>query len=326
MKSIPRSDRRARRIVVLDGYTLNPGDLSWDRLQALGTCDIYERTPAAEVAPRIGTASIVLTNKAPPNRAVIEALPHLRYIGVSATGYNIVDVAAARERGILVTHVPAYGTASVAQLVFALLLELTHHVGSHAQSVREGRWQRCRDFSYWDFPLVELAGLTLGIVGYGQIGRAVARIGQAFDLRILAASRTRRPDEPNIQFTDLTTLFRESDVVTLHCPLSPDTQGLVNAERLAQMKPSAFLINTGRGGLVVEADLAQALEAGRIAGAGLDVLSTEPPTPDNPLPRARNCLITPHFAWATLAARRRLMSVAMENLECFLAGNPRNVV
>lgn len=313
------------RIVVLDGFTLNPGDVSWDALRSLGECAIYDRTPAAEVVSRASGADMVLTNKVVLDRAVLAQLPQLRYIGVLATGTNVVDIAAARERGVVVTNVPAYSTASVAQLVFALVLELTHHVGHHAAAVREGRWARSEDFCFWDHPLVELDGLTLGLVGFGHIGRRVATLGQAFGMRVIVHSRTVRPEE-GVDFVDLDTLFRTSDVVSLHCPLTPSTQGLVNAARLALMKPTAFLINTGRGPLVNEADLAAALDAGRIAGAGLDVLSVEPPVPANPLLSARNCLVTPHIGWATHAARQRLMQTVVDNVRAFLDGRARNVV
>lgn len=314
-------------IVVLDGHTLNPGDLSWEELRALGSCQIFERTPPEEVIARAASAEIVLTNKTDLNGEIIRQLPALRYIGVLATGYNVVDTAAARDRRIPVTNVPNYGTPSVAQLTFALLLELTHHVGHHAQTVREGRWSQCADFCYWDHPLVELAGLTMGIVGFGRIGRAVAGIAKSFDLRTLihdSAALGELP--PGVEFVDLDTLFQQSDIVSLHCPLTPETRQLVNAARLAQMKPGALLINTSRGPLVDDAALAVALTSGHLGGAGLDVLSTEPPPAANPLLRARNCIITPHFGWATGAARRRLMRVAVENIRAFVSGHPQNVV
>ncbi|MDW8309896.1 MAG: D-2-hydroxyacid dehydrogenase [Verrucomicrobiales bacterium] len=314
------------KIVVLDGFTLNPGDLSWDGLRALGECTIYDRTAPHETLARAAEAEIVLTNKVVLNREHLARLPRLRYISVLATGTNVVDLAAARERGIPVSNVPAYSTMSVAQATFALLLELTHHTGHHAQAVREGRWSRCPDFSFHDFPLIELAGLTLGIIGFGSIGRAVAEIAHAFGMSVLAHNPSPKPAPPWVRFTDLETIFRESDVVSLHCPLTPQTQSLVNATRLALMKPTAFLLNTSRGPVVDEQALAAALNAGRLAGAGLDVLSVEPPPPDNPLQGARNCIITPHYAWATGAARRRLMQVTIENVRAILAGRPQNVV
>ena len=314
------------KIVVLDGYTLNPGDLSWEPFKALGGFETHDRTPAALTVERARDAGIVLTNKTILGRAEIAALPRLRYIGVLATGYNVVDIEVARERGIPVCNVPEYGTANVAQAAFALLLELTNRDGHHAQTVREGRWTAATDFCYWDFPLVELSGLTLGIVGYGRIGRAVGRIGRAFGMKVLAADGRAEPAGDDVRFVDLDTLFRESDVVTLHCPLTPETKEIINAARLAQMKPTAFLVNTARGGLVNEADLADALNHARLAGAGLDVLSVEPPPADNPLLRAKNCIITPHIAWATRNARARLLNVAADNLRAWLRGQPQNVV
>ena len=313
------------KIVVLDGHTLNPGDLSWDGIKALGETVIHERSAPGELRERLKGAQATLTNKVPLGRELLEQLPELRYIGVTATGYNIVDVEAARKHGITVTNVPAYGTDSVAQTVFALLLELTHRAGHHSQTVRDGKWARCPDFSYWDFPLVELSGLTLGIIGYGRIAKKVATIAEAFGMKILVAKH--RPDLQSPYATaDVDEVFRFSDVLTLHCPLTPATKGIVNAARLASMKPSAFLINTSRGPLIEEAALADALNSGKIAGAGLDVLSIEPPPPDHPLYRANNCFITPHYAWATKAARQRLMDVTVKNLSAFIASVPQNVV
>ena len=310
-------------IVVLDGHTLNPGDLDWSPLRQLGACEIYDHTPAAEVVGRTADAEIVLTNKCPLPARVIAQLPQLRYIGVLATGYNVVDIAAAKARGVVVTNVPAYGTRSVAQHVFALILELTNHVGTHARSVSEGKWSRSRDFCYWDQPLVELAGLTLGIVGFGRIGRAVADLGRAFGMNVIVSSRG---DTPGLEKVTTDELFRRADIVTLHCALTPETAGLVNAARLATMKPTALLVNTGRGQLVVDADLAAALNSDRIAGAALDVLSTEPPPATHPLLHAKHCLITPHLAWATRAARARLLATVVDNIAAFQAGRPQNVV
>ena len=315
------------KIVVLDGYTLNPGDLSWEPLQQLGQCDIYDRSTPNEIVPRATGHDIALTNKVILSREHLKAVSQLKYIGVTATGYNIVDVAAAREFGIIVTNVPTYGTRSVAQMTFALLLELTQHVGHHAETVRAGRWTRSPDFCYWDYPLIELDGLTLGIIGFGRIGRAMGELAAAFGMRVLAVART-KPKSPvaGVEFADLETAFRKSDVISLHCPLTPETRNLVNTERIEWMKPNALLLNTSRGPLIDEPALADALNRGRIAGAGLDVLAVEPPVENNPLLHAKNCFITPHIAWATRAARARLMGTAVENVRAFLAGKPINVV
>lgn len=311
---------------MLDGHTVNPGDLSWDALGQFGEFAVHERTPPELVLERAAGADALLTNKVVLNAQTQAALPALRYIGVTATGYNIVDVAAAAKRGITVTNVPAYSTASVAQLTFALLLELTHHAGLHSDAVRAGEWSASPDFSYAKTPLIELDGLTLGLVGWGATAQAVARIGAAFGMKVIACRRQRSEPPPGVEFVALEEVFRRADVVSLHCPLTPDTAGLINAQRLALMKRSAFVINTGRGGLVVEQDLADALNTGRIAGAAADVLSQEPPPPANPLLTARNCVITPHFAWASLAARRRLLEAVIGNLAAFVRGAPRNVV
>jgi glycerate dehydrogenase len=313
----------AMRIVILDGLTTNPGDLSWEPLERLGSLTVFDRTPPGAVAARAAGADVVLTNKAILGREQIAALRGLKYVGVLATGHNIVDGAAARERGIPVTNVPDYSTPNVIQATWALILELTNRVGHHDRTVHEGRWAACPDFCYWDGDLVELAGRTLGIVGYGRIGRGVADVGRAMGMRVMH-HRQRSAGDPGS--VDLDTLFRESDVVSLHCPLSPETRHLVDARRLALMKPAAFLVNTARGPLVDEAALADALNAGRIAGAAVDVLSVEPPPPTNPLLTARNCVITPHVAWATRDARRRLIDVAAANVAAFAAGSPRNVV
>lgn len=315
------------KIVILDGYTCNPGDLTWQELEQVGACEIFERTPPGQVLARAAEATAILTNKTVLDREKLAALPKLRYIGVLATGYNVVDVAAARERNISVTNIPEYGTANVAQAVFALLLELTNRTGHHTQTVREGRWCQSPDWCYWDFPLVELHGLTMGIVGFGRIGQTVARIAGAFGMKVLAYDHYAPKSLPDhVRMADLDTLFRQSDVVSLHCPLTKENQGLINAPRLAMMKPSALLINTARGALVNDADLADALNQGKLGGAGLDVLSVEPPQPGNPLLQAKNCLVTPHIAWATRAARARLIHTAVENLKAFLAGQPVNVV
>ena len=315
------------KIVLLDAHTANPGDVSWQPLEALGTCVVHPRTPVAETVARCAGAQAVITNKAPLTREMLAALPDLKYIGVTATGYNIVDVAAARERGIIVTNVPGYSTPAVAQLVFALLLELTNHVGHHARSVADGRWAACPDFCYWDQPVIELAGRTLGVVGYGDIGAAVARIGVAFGMRVLASRREwKSPPPDGIEAATTDEIFARSDAISLHCPLTEATRHLVGERTLGLMKPGAFLLNTGRGPLVDEQALAEALNAGRIAGAGLDVLSVEPPSAGNPLIGARNCLITPHIGWASREARVRLIAQTAANLQAFLDGNPINVV
>ena len=317
---LPRSDTA---IVILDGFTANPGDISWAAIEALGNCKIYDRTGEADVVARAADADIVLTNKTLITQKSLAALPRLRYIGVLATGYNTVDVQAAQQRGILVCNVPEYSTPNVTQAVFALLLELTNRTGHHSQTVHEGRWSASPDFCYWDGELVELAGRTLGIVGYGRIGKAVAAVGRAFGMQILAHRRTASEDP---QFVSLDRLLCESDVVSLHCPLVPDTKELINAATLAQMKPSAFLINTARGALIHEPDLAAALNTVRIAGAGLDVLSVEPPLASNPLLSARNCVMTPHIAWATRNARLRLLEVTAANIRSYLLNRPQNVI
>jgi glycerate dehydrogenase len=323
------------KIVVLDGYTLNPGDLTWDDLKKLGPCEIYDRTPHDQVLRRAAEAEVLLSNKTEINRNHIQNLQKLKYVGILATGTNIVDLAAGRERGVVITNVPAYGTSSVAQTTIALLLELTQHVGLHSDSVHQGRWTSNPDWCYWERPLIELDGLTMGIIGLGRIGAAVARIGVALGMNVMASGRAssrdkvsteNSPSVPTIKRVDLETLFRQSDVVSLHCPLTSETKHLINAQRLSWMKPSAFLLNTSRGQLVDENALAAALNSGKLAGAGLDVLSEEPPPANNLLLTARNCVITPHLAWATKAARSRLMQAAVENVRAFLRGKPQNVV
>jgi glycerate dehydrogenase len=313
-------------IVVLDAKCLNPGDLSWERLEQLGECAFYDRTSSAQVVDRIRDAEIVLSNKVALTRAAMSECSRLKYIGITATGYNIVELSAARELGILVTNVPSYGTASVAQMVFAHLLNLTQHVADHARAVREGRWASSQDWCFWDYPLLELEGMTIGIVGFGRIGQATAGLARAFGMQVLAHNRSAIEDADRIRVVDLNAIFGESDVVSLHCPLTADTQRLVNRERLALMKRTAFLINTSRGGLVDETALAEALNSGRLAGAGLDVLDAEPPSGQNPLYSAKNCYITPHIAWATHSSRQRLLDMAVDNVAAFLRHEPRNVV
>lgn len=316
------------KIVILDAHTTNPGDLDWAPLASLGSLTVHDRTPTAAVVERGTGAEVLITNKTLLDAATLAALPGLRYVGLLSTGTNVIDLAAASERGISVTNVPGYSTPGVAQAVFALLLELTNRTGHHSDEVRSGRWTASPDFCWWDGNLLELEGLTLGIVGYGAIGRRVAAIGQAFGMRVIASSRSQPAgtEQGGVAFCSIDEVFRTADVVSLHCPLTPETDGLVSGERLALMKPTAFLINTARGGLVVEADLADALNAGGLAGAGLDVLSQEPPPASNPLLSAANCVITPHIAWATRNARQRLINEVAANLRGFLDGQPRNVV
>ncbi|MCC7157436.1 MAG: D-2-hydroxyacid dehydrogenase [Bryobacterales bacterium] len=314
------------RLVVLDGYALNPGDLSWGDLEQWVEVSVHDRTPAGEAAARAAGAGLVMTNKTPLPAGVLKQLPDLKYVGVLATGYNIVDVAAAKELGIVVTNIPTYGTESVAQFAIALLLELCHHAGLHSQAVRAGEWNRSPDWSFWKTPLIELAGKTMGIIGYGRIGRHTARIAAALGMRICAYDLQPSSPEPGVAMVTLDELLTQSDVVSLHCPLFPETQGLINSERLGRMKPGAFLINTSRGPLVVEKDVAEALNSGRLGGAAVDVISVEPPTGDSPLFSARNCIVTPHIAWATREARARLMQIAVANVVAFLNGQPVNRV
>lgn len=316
------------KIVVLDGYTLNPGDLSWKDLEALGTVKIYDRTRPGEVVERATGAQIVLTNKTVLDGEALSQLPDLKYIGVLATGYNVVNLEAARRQGITVTNIPAYSTDSVAQMVFAHLLNITQRVGHYAEEVASGHWTKQADFSYWNTPLVELAGKTLGVIGLGHTGMATARIALAFGMQVLAYTSKSAAELPaGIRKADsLEQVFSDSNVVSLHCPLTETTKNLVNMERLKLMKREAVLINTGRGGLVNETDLAEALEKGLLAAAGVDVLSSEPPVPGHPLVGVKNCFITPHIAWATLEARQRLMGQAVRNIEAFLSGQPINTV
>ena len=316
------------KIVVLDGYGMNPGDLSWGEIEALGSLTVYPRTAPSDVLARAAGADAVLTNKTVLDGATLRALPGLKYVGVLATGYNVVDIDTARELGIVVANIPAYSTASVAQMVFAHLLAVTNRVEHYTADNHAGRWTACPDFCYWDESVVELAGKTFGIVGFGNIGSAVARIALAFGMRVLAFTSKPADALPEgvEKAADMRELFSCSDVLSLHCPLTADTRHLVCADTLALMKPSAILINTGRGPLVDEAALAEALNAGRLRAAGVDVLSSEPPAADNPLLSARNCYITPHIAWASTEARRRLMSITASNLRAFLAGSPVNNV
>jgi glycerate dehydrogenase len=315
------------KIVVLDGYTLNPGDLGWDELHSLGECQLYDRTTADKVVERAQNAEILLLNKTPLPAEAIAQLSNLKYIGVLATGYNIVDIEAAAARNIPVTNVPTYGTNSVAQQTIAHILNLTNHVAHHAQSVAEGGWVSSKDWCYWDSSLIELSGLTLGIIGFGRIGRAVSEMAKAFGMIVQVNDPFYQEDTvAGVKKVELEQLFLESDVVSLHCPLTEETENLLNAQRLSLMKTSAFLINTSRGPLIDESALASALNTGQIAGAGLDVLSVEPPLQDNPLLTAKNCYITPHNSWATRASRERLMKTVIENIRSFLDGKPQNMV
>ncbi len=319
-------DKKSFQIVVLDGYTLASDDLSWEGLTALGTCTIHDRTPEAEIVVRSQDANAVLINKVALTAETINQLPNLKYIGVTATGTNIVDLAAAKARGIVVTNVPGYATHSVAQTVFAHLLNLAQRVGDHAMAVREGRWASSADWCFWDTPQIELAGMTMGIVGFGAIGREVAKLADAFGMKVLATSRSPALHPKYVNMVDIGIMFRIADVVSLHCPLTEATKELVGRKLLSKMKPSAFLINTSRGQLIDEQALADALAANQLAGAGLDALSVEPPPADHPLIGAPNCFISPHIAWATHSARVRLMRAVVENVAAFLAGTPRNVV
>ena len=316
------------KIVILDGHAINPGDLSWDALRGLGELEVFDRTPEDAIVTHAGEVEVLLTVRTPLSGRTLKQLKRLRYVGTIFTGYDEIDLKAARELNILVTNVPTYGTASVAQLVFALLLELCHHVALHSAATHAGEWSRSPDFSFWRTPLVELQGKTMGIVGFGRIGRHTAEIAKAMGMRVIAADADRKevPDWPGFRWCDMDELMAAADVVSLHCPLLPQTRGIVNASSLSKMRPSSFLINTSRGPLVVEQDLADALNDGRLAGAAVDVLSSEPPPLDNPLLRAKNCIVTPHIAWATKEARARLIESAATNLRAFLDGRPVNVL
>ncbi|WP_346858778.1 D-2-hydroxyacid dehydrogenase [uncultured Draconibacterium sp.] len=314
------------KVVVLDGYTLNPGDLSWDEIKKSGECTIYDRTSPDKTVERAKDAEAIFTNKVVLNKQIIEQLPKLRFIGVLATGFNVVDTVAAKNAGIVVCNIPAYSTQSVAQMVFSHILHFSQNISAHAQSVNRGEWAKSIDFAYWLTPQTELANKTLGIIGFGQIGQAVAQIGLAFGMKILFNNRSKKTTELDATQVDLETLLIESDFISINCPLTEENKGFINKTTIDKMKTSAYLINTGRGPLINEQDLADALNAERIAGAGLDVLSVEPAQADNPLPKAKNCSITPHIAWATLEARQRLMKIAATNLEAFINGKPINVV
>ena len=315
------------KIVILDGYTLNPGDLSWSGFENLGTLTVYDRTPADKIVERIGDAEIVITNKTPVTKETIEACPNIKYIGLLATGYNVVDIDTAKAKGIPVTNIPTYGTMAVAQFVFALLLEICHNVGHHSKLVSQGRWTESEDFCFWDYPLLELFGKTIGLIGFGRIGRVTGKIAAALGMKVLACDEHECEDGRQIgEYVELGYLLKNADVISLHCPLLPSTQGLINKENIAKMKDGAIIINTSRGPVIDEQALADALNSGKIAAAGLDVVSVEPIKADNPLLKAKNCIITPHIAWAPKEARLRLMNIATENLKAFIDGNAVNVV
>jgi len=316
------------KIVVLDGFTLNPGDLSWEGIEKLGDITIYDRTTPEEIVNRACECEIILTNKTPLNMETLEKLPKLKYIGVLATGYNVVDVKAANELGIIVTNTPAYGTMAVAQFVFALLLEICHHVGKHNEVVKQGDWSNCKDFSFWNYPLIELAGKTMGIIGMGRIGMASATIALAFGMNILAynPSKNKSLESDSFKYVELDKLYELADVVNLHCPLNETTSGMINKESISKMKDGVIIINTSRGPLIVEQDLADALNSGKVAGAAVDVMSQEPAQENNPLMLAENCIITPHIAWAPKESRQRLMNIAVDNLVQFIGKKPINVV
>jgi len=316
------------KIVVLDGYTLNPGDLSWDGFGTLGEVTVYDRTPVDAIVERIGDAELVVINKTPITRASLDACPKVKYVGVLATGYNVVDLAATKEKGVVVTNIPTYGTSAVAQMAIALLLELCHHVGHHSEAVHGGRWASNIEWCFWDYPLVELAGKTMGIIGFGRIGQNTAVIAQALGMKVLAFDEFKNPtlESATCAYASLDELLAASDVISLHCPLFPSTTGIINKDTIAKMKDGVFLINTSRGPLVVERDLRDALDSGKVAGAAVDVVSSEPIKEDNPLLGAKNCIITPHIAWAPRESRQRLMDIAVDNLAAYLTGAPKNTV
>ena len=318
------------KIIVLDGYTENPGDMSWGGLEALGELKVYDRTPVddnAEIIRRIGDAQAVYTNKTPVNREIMDACPNLKFISVLATGYNVIDVDCAKEKGIVVSNIPTYGTDSVGQFAIGLLLEICHHIGYHNRVVHEGKWERCPDWCFWDYPLIELAGKTMGIIGFGRIGQKTGTIAKAMGMKVLAYDG--HPNDTGraiAEYVELDELLASSDVIALHCPLFPSTQGIINQDTIAKMKAGVILLNNSRGPLVVEQDLADALNSGKVYAAGLDVVSTEPIKGDNPLLKAKNCIITPHISWAPVEARQRIMDMSVDNLKQFLAGTPVNVV
>ncbi len=316
------------KIVVLDAYTLDPGDLSWEWLEKLGNVKIYDRTPVEKVTERIKDAEIVLCNKVPISRGNMEGAPNLKYIGVLATGYNVIDIEAAKEKAITVTNIPTYGTDSVGQFAIALLLEICHHIGHHDRAVHEGRWESSPDWCFWDYPLIELAGKTMGIIGYGRIGQATGRIAQALGMKILFNNHSgnRELERENAKYASLDEIYEKSHVISLHCPLFPSTFGMINKDSIAKMKDGVIIINNSRGQLIVEEDLRDALNSGKVYAAGIDVVSEEPIKGDNPLLQAKNCIITPHISWAPTEARIRLMDLVEETLKAFLDNKPINIV
>ncbi|MCK0188989.1 D-2-hydroxyacid dehydrogenase [Arenibacter sp. F20364] len=318
------------KIVILDGYTLNPGDLSWEKLKDIGEVQVYDRTEYNNdtIIKAIGEAEIVFTNKTPLPKEVLEKATALKYIGVLATGFNVVDVMAAKKLDIVVTNVPSYGTTAVAQMTLALLLEMCHHVGEHNRSVKQGEWSASKDFCFWNYPLIELDGKTMGIFGFGRIGQATAKLAQAFGMNILTAGSRKKLEleSSSCKQVDLDELLAKSDIISLHCPLTPETEGIINASNISKMKDGVMIINTSRGQLIVENDMKDALDNGKIAWAAVDVVSKEPIDQDNPLLKAKNCIITPHIAWAPKESRSRLLNTALENLQAFLKGNPINMV
>lgn len=316
------------KIVVLDGYTLNPGDISWAGMEAFGEVEVYDRTSPEDVVSRIGDAEVVYTNKTPITKETLDACSNIKFIGVLATGYNVIDIAAAKEKGIPVSNIPTYGTAAVSQYAIALLLELCHHIGAHSDAVKAGEWSSNPDWCFWKHPLVELDGKTMGIIGFGRIGQDTGKIAQALGMKVLAYDAFKRPEleSDTCHYTDLDTLLKESDVISLHCPLFPDTEGIINKDTIAKMKDGVMIINDSRGPLIVEQDLRDALDSGKVAGAALDVVSTEPIKMDNPLLGAKNVILTPHIAWAPKESRQRLMDIAVANLKAYVDGQPQNVV
>lgn len=315
------------KIVVLDGYAANPGDLSWEGFREIGELTVYDRTPADKILERIGEAEIIFTNKTVLGENVFQETPHLRYIGVLATGYNVVDVESARRFNITVTNIPSYSTEAVAQLTIALLLEICHHAGHHNREIHEGRWEKNKDFCFWDYPLIELKGKTMGIVGFGRIGQSTAKIAKALGMNILASGGHHVQQAEEIgEFVELEELLTRSDIISLHCPLTNQTEGLINQNTIRKMKDGVILLNTSRGPLLVEEDVAEALNSGKIYAAGVDVVSQEPIVPNNPLLKAKNCIMTPHIAWAPKETRQRLIQIALENLKAFIEGCPQNTV